>query len=62
MSVGDKIVKINTEANNTVSVLLKGTLAIHMATPVTAIIKVGDSALWLNITNQMSMEAIVNIL
>ena len=41
---------------------LKGCVKYQIPTPQTAIINVGDSALWLNITTQINTDASINCL
>ena len=61
ISVGDSDVKINANANNRQLVQFFCANMNHIDTPAIAIIKVGDSALWLNITIQISSDASIFI-
>ena len=58
ISVGDKMVNTKTKNNKHFSTIVLADKVYQMATPVVAIIKVGDSALWLKITTQINKDAI----
>ena len=61
ISVGDSDVKINANANSRQFVQFFCANINHIDTPAIAIMKVGDSALWLNITIQISNDASIFI-
>lgn len=56
-SVGAKLVNTKARMVSATTILEGVTENAQMAMPVKAIIKVGDSALWLNITNHISIAA-----